>query len=358
MNGAITTVVDELLRYKASSNKDTKIFKKLKHNKHLCPAVEKQGNQILDCFVKYHSVAYDVQGITDRGTDVLLRYYTKSKSEEPNSRFIAFQIKSYDDLETKKYLKDLKAQCFESMSAFGDLLDQYYILICTDSIAHKNKIRQIKSAFANAENTTIIDPTYAYTFLRLNALRISSVVSAILRDEDLVYEEAVKTIIEFTPTEIAGFLAIVYDSIVSRNSIINFENIYDRLFISDTYNVTPDYPREHFFYIEEKIEEKPHRSVRRLKKQNDKERDIKARFAEDIDSLDGRLFSYDGDSHKAMIDFDFSLPIQAIILDAMVRYGYKDDQLLRYLFNSLDVFERFGINVSDQDSEDWIENIQ
>ena len=111
MNGAISTVVDELVKYKASSNKNTKNFVKLKHNKHLCPMVEKQGNRILDCFVKYHSVAYDVQGINDRGTDVLLRYLKSAMSLtegllklSASNRKFQQVVKSDDSLQTSLIL--------------------------------------------------------------------------------------------------------------------------------------------------------------------------------------------------------------------------------------------------------------
>lgn len=44
----------------------------------------------------------------------------------------------------------------DSLSAFGDSLDQYYILLCTNKRVHENKIRQIKSAFASTEGVTVI----------------------------------------------------------------------------------------------------------------------------------------------------------------------------------------------------------
>lgn len=349
----LSELVHELLRYKASSDNATKAFEKSKHNDHLCPLIEQQGNRILDCFVKYHSVAYDVQGINDRGTDVLLRYYEKNESGESESKFIAFQIKSFDDLKSKDYLREIKAQCFESLSAFGDKLDQYYIMLCTNKHEHRNKIRQIKNAFASTDKVTVVDPSYALTFLRLSPLRINSVVSSLLRDDDIVYERAVRVLTDFAPSEIAVFLAIVHDAVLRRDRAIDFNEILNQNFIIDVFNKIPDYKRGYFDLLDSDL------SFENDENQDDLSVDLKRetqlRFAEAIDSLDGSLFSIDGDSNEIVIDFDYSLPVQAIILESAVRYGYTGDKLLFYLFDSLGILEHFNIEPIEDESN-W-ENI-
>ena len=354
MKSLLSELVHELLRYKASSDIATKAFEKLKHNDRLCPLIEQQGNRILDCFVKYHSVAYDVQGINDRGTDVLLRYYEKSETGELESKFIAFQIKSFDDLNAKDYLRGLKAQCFESLSEFGDKLDQYYIMLCTNKHIHINKIRQIKNAFSSTNKVTVIDPSYALTFLRLSPLKINSVVSILLRDDDIVYERAISILTDFTPAEIAVFLAIVYESVIKRNRSLNFDEILNRNFIIDTFNKVPDYQRDYYdildFNFDYEIDDEYQEN-----KPIDLNRNMQIRFAEAIDSLEDCLFSIDGDSHAIVIDFDYSLPVQAILLESAVRYGYTGDQLLSYLFDSLGILEHFNIESADN-YDNWEED--
>lgn len=355
MRSILLELVHELLRFRSSSWRATEVFEKLKHNADLCLALERQGNRMLDCFVKYKSVAYDVQGINDRGTDVLLRYYVQSDNKE-ESRFIAFQIKSFDDLQAKTYLRDIKAQYTDSSVAFGDSLDQYYILLCTNKIAHEDKIRQIKSAFATAEVITVIDPTYAHSFLALSPLRINSVVSILLRDDDIVYEKAINSLMQYTPTEIAVYLALVYEEMFSKSDKQNIDGILDQNFIIDIFNKVPDYPKEYFNYLESSltgdrsIEEDDDMDI--LNEIVDMKRDIRIRFAEAVESLDGSLFSIDGDSQKYIIYLDQTLPIQAIILENMVRYDYKDDQLLTYLFHNLRILEHFGIEDVDK-NDNW-----
>lgn len=349
MKSILSELVHELLRYKASSDRATEIFERLKHNDHLCPLIEQQGNRILDCFVKYHSVAYDVQGFNDRGTDVLLSYYRDNEEGEPERKFIAFQIKSLDDLKRTDYLREIKAQCIESLSAFGDKLDQYYILLCTNKQKHINKIRQIKNAFSSTDRVTVIDPSYAITFIRLSPLRINSVVSTMLRDDDIVYERAINILMDFSPSEIAVFLAIVYEALLKRKRFVNLNEISQLNFLVDAFDKVPDYGKGYYDVLDSHLNYNDQEDL-----PIDLKRDYQIRFAEAIDSLDGHLFSIDGDSHEIVIDFEYSLPVQAVLLESAVRYEYTGDQLLSYVFDSLRILEHFNIEPADS-YDDWEE---
>src|SRR5207249_11227356 len=115
MRKSIGYVVSELVSYRESSVAETKQFEKLKHNEILCPRLEGQLNRIRDGFLKYYSVAYDVQGLRDQGTDVLLRYQTEDANPDEGARFIAFQIKGEWDLEQKEDLKVVSSQEVEAV---------------------------------------------------------------------------------------------------------------------------------------------------------------------------------------------------------------------------------------------------
>jgi len=358
MNGQLPKLIDELLRYRESPVKDTRLFRKLRHNDHLCPAVEGQLNQAIDCFTKFHNIAYDVQGINDRGTDVLLRYDEETESGEPSQRYIAFQIKSFDDLNSKNYLRELKAQRFEAQTEFGGILEHYYILVCTDKLVHENRIRQIKKTFGPLGDVTVIDPAYTWTFIHLNPLRINAVVDSILREDDFVYKEARKMVESFTPTEISILLSIVYEQTVKQSSVINMEAIQERYFVKETFRKTPDYPRKYFFFSQEvsefygdfeDLDQEDIKDIQRaygikwvngkFEPPKNRKRDFSIRFSEDFDALDGELFSIHAGAGEIELNSEYALPIKAVLLDAMVRYGYHDDNLLEYVFNALGVYD-------------------
>jgi hypothetical protein len=355
----LSKIIDELLRYREGSIRSTETFRHLKHNKQLCPAVEKKLNTVIECLNKFHNVAYDVQGIHDRGTDVLLR---DSGEESEESNYIAFQIKSFDDLNSEDYLKQLKAQCFEALTEYGKELEQYYILLCTDKSAHENQIREIKKAFGASSAVTVIDPQYAMTFLRLNEIRITAIVDSVLRKDDFVYERAKTMLQDLIPSEVALTVAIVYESVINRKINLDMELIRNSKFIKDLYNRLPDYPRDYYFFFDEEdqyISEEGEdfaEEVERIYKffgvkwvngkftlPTDRKRDFNIRLSEDLDLLDGQLFSIKGESGEIELDYEYALPIQAILLDAMVRYGYSGDDLLGYIFNALGVLKALGL---------------
>lgn len=353
-------VIDLLLRYRESSNKDTRLFRRLRHNDHLCPAVERQANEIINCYSKFHSIAYDVQGLNDRGTDVLVRYNNESELGE-SDKYIAFQIKSFDDLNSKTYLRELKAQRFEAQTEYGKSLDHYYILVCTDKLVHENKIRQIKKSFGSLTDVTVIDPSYAWTFIRLNPLRINAIVDSILREDDFVLGKVRRIIEGLTPTEMSILFSIVYELTVNPSNTISREAVQQRIFVKEIYDRVPDYPRGYFFFSEDisdyeddegEVEQEDIRDIERtygvnwingkFKPPEDQKRDALIRFAEDFDFLEGNSLSLLG-SGGIEVNPEYAFPIKAILLDAMVRYGYDSDELLEYIFNALGVLDQLGI---------------
>jgi hypothetical protein len=283
-----------------------------------------------------------------------------SEEESEESNYIAFQIKSFEDLNSEDYLKKLKAQCFEALNEYGKKLEQYYILLCTDKSTHENHIREIKKAFGTSNAVTIIDPQYAITFIRLNEIRITAVVDSVLRKDDFVYERAKIMLGDYTPTEVALSLAIAYESIINPKTNANMELIRNRKFIKEVYDRLPDYPRDYYFfeeeleYIDEEDDDFEEETKRlsedfgvkwvngKFKPPADRKRDFNMRLSEDFDLLDGQLFSLNGETGEIELDYNSALPLQAILLDAMVRYEYNGDDLLRYIFNALGVLKALG----------------
>jgi hypothetical protein len=53
------------------------------------------------------------------------------------------------------------------------------------------------------------------------------------------------------------------------------------------------------------------------------------------------------------VDHEYARPMQAIILDGMVRYDCSPNYLLEYVFTSLGIMEKFGLD--EMENEAWIE---
>jgi hypothetical protein len=132
-----------------------------------------------------------------------------------------------------------------------------------------------------------------------------------------------------------------------------FENVYVRE-ISDK---TPDYPRDSYFYMEEldfKLDSGKDIDEG-LANPEDRGRDYSVRFAEDVDVLTEDQFNLDRYSGEIEIDLDSVRPLQAVVLDGIVRYECKGDNISRYVLTALGVLERFGFDNIDED--EWPEEL-
>lgn len=339
MEGYLIEIIDNLLRYKESPKKATIKLKKASHNNDLCPAFEKRFRMILDCFQKYQKVVYDIQGFNDKGTDIMLRF-----GKDDFQKYIAFQIKSYKDIEKKNYLEKLKLQFYDSKNHFENKMEQYYILLCTDALKHRNKIRQIKNEFSKTKEITVIDPTYILTFFKVNELKINAQIEGMLKDEDIVFERAKNLIGDLTPSEVAILITIIGKLIFGGKREINFKEIKEVHFIRSIYSYLPDIDRDLYFYDEEDeylgndLDEEDILD-------NDKivGRSFEERFYEDLEYLNIDFITLDTRSESFKVELEYIQPIQSILLDAIVRYEYDLNDLLEYGFNALGVLKRFDL---------------
>ncbi len=331
MDDLFREIIDRVVRYRESSAKKTNTFIKMKHNQQLCPILEERLNWINESFEKYHKAAYDVQGIHDRGTDILLK-----DREALLPQYVVFQVKSYSDLEKPLYIKTLKAQFLDALEEYKEHLERYYILLCTDFKKHIHKIREIKKAYSTNMKVMVVDPKYCYTFLFMNRLRIHVIVEIILKKDDFVFKEALDKIQDCTPTEIALGLAIVYQSILQQGACKIEAVIKESGFLRNTYRRVPDYPREYYFLEEDFHEETETRAPQRKRiKAKYQNRNYEVRLAEDLENLDNKYIFLAKDRDEVKFDFPTLKPIEAIMFDYMVRYDYEGDELLQFIFEAL-----------------------
>lgn len=332
----VRLILDELLRYRLSPAAATEGFKLLRHNDDLCPAVERQVNTYLDCALKYHRVAYDVQGPRDRGSDVVLRH-----GEDEETRFVVMQVKSFHDLKERDYLSRLKAQAFEVHTEYGDQLDHYFILLCTDALEQASQLRNIRKDFATAYRTTVVDPTYVWTFLRLSALSIDAVVEAILKQQDAVYGQARSLVVDSAPLETAILLSLLAHALGSGSYDVRLEHLRSVRFLDFALDRISDIDYEDYFYDDPDEPQEP---------QKDRGRDADTRIAEALDAMDTDTIVVDPISDVITVNYISCEPLIALMLDAKVRFGYEGSQLARYLFEALRIPRVFGLDFDDQEA--------
>jgi len=311
MDRFLVRLVDELLRYRRTAPSDTKAFARMKHNADLCPRFQQKLESILGSFEKYRKVVYDIQGLSDEGTDILLREVVAE-----NPWFICLQIKSEDDLHAKDILKTLKAQFFDSFQRYGDSLVEYYVLLCCDSTKNKDMIRAIAKQFDKQKNATIIEPEYTLSFLNLNERTIDAIVKAKIGNEDVVYQKALGIVAPFSPSERAIVFYFIWRLIYGNEQEMSFAELKSADFLLRIYEST-----------------KP-ATKKRYTPWNNAERAIDERLARDIDYLCDHMISQTSDGLYTL-EFKGITPLVAIMLDGQTRYGYEDKELLMYM---MDVF--------------------
>jgi len=361
MSRYVGRVLTELLFYRRSSMAATRQFSDWGHNEDLCPRLEAQLNEIRGCFLKHQAIAYDVQGFHDLGTDVLLRYRPSDADDQDELRYISFQVKSNDDLKARDYLKDLRSQAIQVCNEYPTTLDQYYILLCADARLHRDRIREIKKSFSNMKKVLVVDPVHSLTFLRLGSPRIASVVDRLLKEEDDVLKQAVAAVEDMSPTQAGIFVAAIAQATLTeiRNSV-DLKGMFRLPFIETLYRSAPDLD---YGEIDELAEE----GLSQNSEEDDEEqddssegaitppgagRDYYERFVEDADKLVDNVFVQHGSSGD-MVEIipEHCRPIQALLLDANVRYGYDGEEAIRFVFGMLQVMKRYGLYLPGEEEE-------
>lgn len=366
--------------FREASTESTAEFRTLTHNRHLCPRTESQLQRVLDCFIKFRHAAYDVQGIHDRGTDVLLRYGTDAQLASDGWECICVQLKSFSDLEKDGYLKDLRSQRYEAELEYRSQLAQYYILLCTDPTGHIAKIREVKNAFARDARVTVVDPRYCHTFLRLGAVTIAVIVDSILRQGDTVRQMAINEVARLTPTESALALAATYCATFGHSTSIDIHDFKDLQFVMAMYSVVPDYPRDCFFEDDgdgfdcdeevqeecvgksviadgpdagdinspngEEAEDEDLTDEAIAESRHDRGRPMSERLNDDVSAIEDDILIANADS-TFIVDLAAVRPLQAMLLDSHLRYRYEKEELLQYAFGCLRVLKRCDIDPMD-----------
>lgn len=200
MSKEVNELIFQILSINNYNATDTADFKKLKHNTKLVPRFKTNFENLAKLINPYYNDCYDIQGVTDDGVDVLLKYQANSDYHK-----IGFQIKSYDDIKNKDWLKTLKAQLFEAQGIWKT--EDLYIVFCTDSIEHKDKLRNAISEIQKSSDCKIhiVEPENALTFYNFTSIDIFSIIYDFYHSNDSSQEKA-KECIECLDLEEKKFL--------------------------------------------------------------------------------------------------------------------------------------------------------
>lgn len=312
----IKKIIYDLIFLKRSEEEITSWFTDKKHNAHLCPDFQDKLELIFESFEKYQKIVYDVQGPRDAGTDVIVRYKNK---------YICFQIKSEDDLKRKDYLKDLKAQFFDTMDKFGENVLDFYIVLCCDKIKNKEKIRLIESEFVKRENIYVVEPDYALTFLHLSSIQIDAMIRSMYGDEDIVFKEGLAAVQNLTPTQKGLLYYFVYQSIFRENHKIHATDITNYSFINDFYKKIPDFDDAWFFTNEDQFDT-PNNRLRGYS--------ISQRISNDLEIL-CNLFITENEGGSYSLHLITIHAIVLLMIDGNIRYLYEENDLIYYMLDLL-----------------------
>ncbi len=318
-------IFNEIIYFREASSELTETFKDLKHNKHLCPVIERKLNVLLAAFERYKNKVHDIQGIHDKGTDVFIRQHTEIGFE-----FICIQIKSQDDLDQDGYLKDLKSQYFDSKNTYTEMVDYYIILCCdTSKRVYKDKVRNIAQVFSKEPPVHVVIPEFAISFYLMGSIQIDAIVKNLIGNEDIVVKETKKIFLELTPTEIALVVYFCFEFLfVEKRNIKSVEDILNIQFIKSIFGNTENHIRDWFFFNSEEYDAL---DMMWIDEQDKKKGDtLFERVNYDLEFLNYNLI--DNQTGVFRINPEQVTALMATMLDGRVRYGYVDEDLLNYVF--------------------------
>ncbi len=311
-------VIFDLLYYRRAPITRTAAFRDQMHNDDLVPAIEHQLDQIVSLFERYHRVVYDTQGLRDRGIDVLARYRREADADGPCS-YIGFQIKSFRDLEEQGWLKNLKAQVYEA-HLHADMAD-FYVLLCTDGIAHRAKLRDARAELATDPSTHVVDPEFVGSFIDLSPYEIGGYLKRKLSEDDPVIIEALAAVEGLSLPEAA---------IVIELAVLHYLDgirAMDVSVLRDSEFVTEAYERENAAYgaavdLPRVVGPEPKLT-------------LDERRQRDMEALDTDWFELSTSTDRIDLNVERMHAIGALILDGHVRYGWDAWQVREYLMNIL-----------------------
>jgi hypothetical protein len=197
-------LLSEMLTRLRADESITKRFQTLRHDKDLCPAFLDNISAILDVYKSHSTRAYDIQGLQDRGVDILVRL--------EDDKDIGVQIKSFAEIEQwatgndKQFIQRLKSQYTDATQSRK--VNAYYIVLCTDAIKHARQVRSVGAALGSFSGVKIITPQEAIAFYRTSDSELAGAAALMLCENDMLLEKA-RSEVQALPDGLAHIILVL-----------------------------------------------------------------------------------------------------------------------------------------------------
>ncbi|WP_432990972.1 hypothetical protein [Dactylosporangium sp. CA-233914] len=206
-------LISNAFLFAASGVKETRFLKDLKHDADLVPRVTEQLNLLLDSLQRDSAIAYDIQGRSDYGCDVLVRLTTGTAVT-----FVGVQIKSHSEVAEKGISTLLRDQHSRVVDLYAPH-HRFYIFLAADISTHRSRqqesVMAIQQAFAKKQDVEIVGPQYAATFLRLPRTAMDGLLTRTAREGDPVLSTARRDLSR-NPLDAAVVLYLLVASLEGR----------------------------------------------------------------------------------------------------------------------------------------------
>lgn len=305
----------DLLTYRRGPLEATRAFVNMTHNADLCPAFTRRCDDILSAFGKYEDISYDIQGLRDEGTDVLVRLGSNQES-----LVVCIQVKSHAEVVAAGVIDKLILQWQRSVDHYAEKLLHYYIVLCADGMVALNRVRDIQAEFAKKPQVTVIAPELAWPFLRYSTMAIDALVRAKAGEDDVVVRAALQISADLTPTELAILLYCINQTLGSSEPVVTLTDLRSSGFMEEIYERTPDYDRD-WYFADDGDEDGSTLAPLGL--------ELEDRIVADLDFLEGQ-FVEQIDQGGWRLLLSTVKPLALVLLDGAIRYDYEDHDLLVY----------------------------
>jgi hypothetical protein len=232
------------------------------------------------------------------------------------------------------------------------VLYPYFLILCTDGLEHKNKIRNIAAEFRSAKKTEVIEPGFAYTFMHHPQTRIDAFVKRTLEAEDIVFKKALDIIELPSPSAraLAIFIAVQFatgKTSIDQNLITtdhSLKTIYDELRIRQAnllkeFEAAEEERKNKLPTVEANEKDQEENDWYKDEEEPEQIAEFEEQVVHDLDLLEDDLIDLETTSNQVIVRAKEILPLSAIIIDAFVRYEYDESEILPYMFNLFGVLD-------------------